>query len=225
MGASVELIMALSLKARSVFLGAPGAGKGTQAKEVAAKCALAHISTGDMLRAEVAQGTELGKQAKGFMDLGKLVPDDVIIGMVQKRIVLPDANAWILDGFPRTVVQAEALDRSLPKAQALSHVVYFAVPEQVLFGRLTGRRTCSKCGAIWHVETKPTKTSGICDACGGPTVQRSDDHPDKINQRLVEYRTLTEPLLTYYRGRNLLRELDANRAPAIIFKELLQLMQ
>jgi len=217
--------MATSLKARSVFLGAPGAGKGTQAKEVAAKCALAHISTGDMLRAEVAQGSELGKQAKGFMDLGKLVPDDVIIGMVQKRIAMPDATSWILDGFPRTVVQAEALDRSLPKSQALSHVVYFAVPETVLFGRLTGRRTCSKCGAIWHVETKPTKVAGVCDACGGTTVQRSDDHPDKINQRLVEYRTLTEPLLAYYRGRNLLRELDANRAPAVIFKELLQLMQ
>lgn len=218
--------MAAALKARSVFLGAPGAGKGTQAKEVASRGGLAHISTGDMLRHEVALGTDLGKRAKSYMDSGKLVPDDVIIGMVRARIQLPDAkSAWVLDGFPRTLAQAEALDQSLPREQALSHVIYFAVPEQVLSGRLTGRRTCSKCGAIWHVETKPTKSAGVCDACGGSTVQRSDDHPDKINQRLVEYRTLTAPLLAYYRGRNLLRELDANRAPAVVLQELLKLMQ
>lgn len=215
-----------ALKARSVFLGAPGAGKGTQAKEVAAQAKLAHISTGDMLRQEVAQGTELGKRAQAFMDKGLLVPDDVIIGMVKVRIQQPDAKAaWILDGFPRTLPQAQALDENLPREQALSHVVYFAVPEQVLFGRLTGRRTCSQCGAIWHVETKPTKKDGVCDLCGGATVQRSDDHPDKINQRLVAYRTQTEPLLAYYRGRNLLREIDANRPPAVVFQELLKLMQ
>lgn len=214
------------LKARAVFLGAPGAGKGTQAKKVAEAAHLAHISTGDMLRAEVASGSKLGAQAKAFMDAGKLVPDEVIIGMVQVRIAKPDAkSAWILDGFPRTLPQAEALDRSLLGASAVSHVIYFAVPEQVLFGRLTGRRTCSKCGAIWHVETNPTKVAGVCDTCGGQTVQRSDDHPDKITKRLEEYRTLTAPLLAYYRNRKVLREIDANRSPAVVFQELLKLMQ
>lgn len=218
--------MAIALKARAVFLGAPGAGKGTQAKQVAEAATLAHISTGDMLRAEVAGGSPLGLQAKSFMDAGKLVPDEVIIGMVQTRIQKPDAkSSWILDGFPRTLPQAEALDKSLSGASAVSHVIYFAVPEQVLFGRLTGRRTCSKCGAIWHLETKPTRTAGVCDVCGGATVQRSDDHPEKITKRLDEYRTLTAPLLAYYRNRKLLREIDANRSPAVVFQELLKLMQ
>ncbi len=216
----------ISVRARAVFLGAPGAGKGTQAKKVAEAAQLAHISTGDMLRAEVAAGTELGLEAKTFMDAGKLVPDQVIIGMVQARIQKPDAkSAWILDGFPRTLPQAEALDKSLSGASAVSHVIYFAVPEQVLFGRLTGRRTCSKCGAIWHVETSPTKKANVCDLCGGATIQRSDDHPDKITKRLEEYRTLTAPLLTYYRNRKVLREIDANRSPAAIYQELLKLMQ
>lgn len=220
------MAMATALKARAVFLGAPGAGKGTQAKQVAEAATLAHISTGDMLRAEVAGGSPLGLQAKSFMDAGKLVPDEVIIGMVQTRIQKPDAkSSWILDGFPRTLPQAEALDKSLSGASAVSHVIYFAVPEQVLFGRLTGRRTCSKCGAIWHLETKPTRKAGVCDVCGGATVQRSDDHPEKITKRLDEYRTLTAPLLAYYRNRKLLREIDANRSPAVVFQELLKLMQ
>ncbi len=179
-----------------------------------------------MLRQEVAAGSELGKQAKGFMDAGKLVPDDVIVGMVGVRIRQQDAkDAWILDGFPRTLPQAEALDRNLPPSAAVSHVIYFALPEQVLMGRLTGRRTCSKCGAIWHLESKPTKTSGVCDTCGGPTTQRSDDHPDKISKRLEEYRTLTAPLLAFYRSKGLLRELDANRPAAVVNQELLKLMR
>lgn len=227
MGPPVELMaMATALKARSVFLGAPGAGKGTQAKKVAEAAALAHISTGDMLRAEVQSGSKLGLQAKTFMDAGKLVPDDVIIGMVQERIAKPDAkSAWILDGFPRTLPQAEALDRSLIGANALTHVIYFAVPEAVLVGRLAGRRTCSKCGAIWHVEHQPTKRPGVCDACGGELVQRSDDRPEAIGKRLEVYRVQTAPLLAYYRIRNVLREIDANRPPAVVYQELLKLMQ
>jgi adenylate kinase len=218
--------MATPLSARAVFLGAPGAGKGTQAKQVAESAGIAHISTGDMLRQEVASGSPLGAEARSYMDAGRLVPDQVIIGMVQARIAKPDAkSAWILDGFPRTLTQAEVLDRSLPKANAVSHVVYFAVSEQSLFGRLTGRRTCSKCGAIWHVETKPTRREGVCDLCGGVTTQRSDDHPDKIKKRLEEYHSATAPLLSYYKNRNLLREIDANRAPAVIQKELLLLMR
>ena len=227
MGAPVQLMAtALSLKARCVFLGPPGAGKGTQAKKVAEAASLAHISTGDMLRQEVAAATSLGAQAKTFMDAGKLVPDDVIIGMVKVRIQKPDAkNAWILDGFPRTLPQAEALDRNLQGAAALSHVIYFAVPESVLVGRLSGRRTCEQCGAIWHVETQPTKQSGKCDACGGKLVQRSDDRPEAIGKRLEVYRSQTAPLLAYYRDRRVLREIDANRAPEIVYQELLKLMQ
>lgn len=209
-----------------MFLGAPGAGKGTQAKKVAEAAGIAHISTGDMLRAQVAAGTALGLQAKSFMDAGNLVPDDVIIGMVKARIAEPDAkNAWILDGFPRTLPQAKALDASLPTDAALSHVIYFDVPESVLVGRLTGRRTCGKCGAIWHVENHPTKVANVCDLCGGALVQRSDDRVEAISQRLEQYRTLTSPLLAYYRERRVLREIDANRSPSVIYEELLNLMQ
>jgi adenylate kinase len=214
------------LRSRAVFLGAPGAGKGTQAKKVAETAAVAHLSTGDMLRQEVAAKTPLGLQAKTFMDAGKLVPDDVIISMVQARIRLPDAkDAWILDGFPRTLPQAEALDKSLSGAAALSHVIYFAVPETVLVGRLAGRRTCSKCGAIWHLENRPTKKAGVCDQCGGELVQRSDDRPEAIGKRIEVYRSQTAPLLAYYRDRRVLREIDASRSPDLVFQELLKLMQ
>jgi adenylate kinase len=209
-----------------VFLGAPGAGKGTQAKKVAETATLAHISTGDMLRAQVAAKTALGVQAKGYMDAGKLVPDDLIIAMVKARIAEPDAtHAWILDGFPRTLPQAEALDRNLSGASALSHVIAFAVPETVLVGRLSGRRTCGTCGAIWHVESKPTRVAGVCDACGGALVQRTDDRPEAIAKRLEVYRSQTAPLLAYYRDRGLLREVDANRPPEVVFQELLQRMR
>lgn len=218
--------MALTLKSRCVFLGAPGAGKGTQAKKVADAGGIAHISTGDMLRAQVAAKTPLGVQAKGFMDSGKLVPDDLIIAMVKARIAEPDARAaWILDGFPRTLPQAEALDKNLSASSALSHVISFSIPESVLVGRLSGRRTCSKCGAIWHVEHQPTKKPGICDACGGELVQRSDDRPEAIGKRLEVYRSQTAPLMAYYRDRRLLREIDANRAPEVVYQELLKLMQ
>lgn len=218
--------MVVSVKARCVFLGAPGAGKGTQAKKVAEAAGIAHISTGDMLRAQVAAKTPLGMQAKGFMDAGKLVPDDLIIAMVKDRIAEPDArSSWILDGFPRTLPQAEALDRNLSGASALSHVISFAVPESVLVGRLSGRRTCSKCGAIWHVEHQPTRVADVCDTCGGALVQRSDDRPEAIGKRLEVYRSQTAPLMAYYRDRRLLREIDANRSPSLVFQELLSLMQ
>ncbi|MBK8098938.1 MAG: adenylate kinase [Planctomycetes bacterium] len=220
--------MVTCLQARAVFLGAPGAGKGTQAKRLAEVAQAVHISTGDMLRGHVAQATQLGVQAKSYMDAGKLVPDELIIAMVEARIAQPDArSAWILDGFPRTLPQAEALDRSLGGApdRRLTHVIYFAVPESVLVGRLSGRRTCGRCGAIWHVETQPTKKAGVCDTCSGELTQRSDDRPEAISKRLEVYRAQTEPLLGYYRKRNTLREIDANRSPETIFQELAKLMQ
>lgn len=218
--------MATSLQARCVFLGAPGAGKGTQAKRVASKAEIAHISTGDMLREEVKSGSALGAEAKTFMDDGKLVPDQLIIDMVKSRIQKPDASsAWILDGFPRTLPQAEALDQNLSGDNALTHVVSFAVPEAALMGRLTGRRTCSQCGAIWHIEHKPTSKDGVCDLCGGELAQRSDDREEAIGKRLEVYRTQTAPLLAYYGDRGVLREIDANRSPDVVFQELLTHMQ
>jgi adenylate kinase len=214
------------LQARCVFLGAPGAGKGTQAKRVAAQAELAHISTGDMLREEVKSGSALGAEAKTYMDAGKLVPDQLIIDMVKARIQKPDAaSAWILDGFPRTLPQAEALDQNLSGDNALTHVISFAVPEAALMGRLTGRRTCSQCGAIWHVDHKPTQQQGVCDHCGGELTQRSDDREEAIGERLEVYRTQTAPLLAYYGDRGVLREIDANRSPDVVFQELLTQMQ
>lgn len=217
----------VSTSFRTVFLGAPGAGKGTQAQTLAAGKtklgAVLHISTGDILRQQVAEGTTLGKQAKGFMDQGQLVPDDLIIAIVEDRLRKSDASgAWILDGFPRTVPQAQALDRSLAGlGKALSGVLYFKVPADVLVKRLTARWTCTKCGAIWNTEFKPTRVAGRCDTCGGALSQRPDDRPEAVTKRLEVFRTQTEPLLTYYRGQKLLRELDANRAPEQVLADVL----
>ena len=202
---------------------------------MAEEAGLAHLSTGDLLRAEVKSGSELGNEAKGYMDAGKLVPDQLIIDMVKARIgggdsegpdsVSLGANGWILDGFPRTLPQAEALDANLSGDNALTHVISFAVPEEVLMGRLTGRRTCSNCGAIWHIEHKPTSKEGVCDACGGELTQRSDDREEAIGKRLEVYRSQTAPLLAYYGDRGVLKEIDANRAPDVVFQELLKQMQ
>ena len=218
----------IALRARAVFLGGPGAGKGTQAKRLASAGRVAHISTGDMLRAHVAKGSDLGKQAKSLMDSGKLVPDDLIVAMVKDRIAEPDAShAWILDGFPRTLPQAEALDRLLGANadRRLSMVIDFRIDDAELKARLVGRRNCKSCGAIWHVVTNPTRKEGVCDACGGELLQRADDRPEAIDKRLHEFHQLTEPLRKYYQNKNLLRVLDASRAPDVIYQELVQLMQ
>lgn len=220
---------AASLCARAVFLGGPGAGKGTQARRLSAEHGVAHISTGDMLRDHVARGTELGRQARAVMEAGQLVPDHLMVAMVQARIAEPDARgAWILDGFPRTLPQAEGLDRILgPSPETgITRVVYFQVPDAVLVRRLAGRRNCKQCGAIWHVETNPTRLSGICDKCGGELAQRADDRPEAIEERLQAFHAQTaEPLCAYYRGRDVLREIDADRAPETVYRELLEVMR
>ena len=210
------------LVGRMVFLGPPGAGKGTQAKMLAASHPVLHISTGDMLREQVSAGTGLGQRAKTFMDAGKLVPDEVMIGMVADRISQPDAaSAWILDGFPRTLPQAESLDAMLTeRGQDLSHVFYFAVPHDILVARLTARWTCSKCGEIWNTQFKPPAETGVCDVCGGELKQRADDRAEAVNERLEVYRSQTEPLLDYYRQRDVLREVDADRTPDRVLAEL-----
>lgn len=217
------------LNARTVFLGGPGAGKGTQAKLLSKAATAAHISTGDMLRQHVSDGTELGAKARSFMEAGRLVPDDLIIAMVETRIAEPDARqAWILDGFPRTLRQAQALDQFLgtKSDRMITHVVYFQVPDEVLVGRLSGRRTCAQCGAIWHVDNKPTQKPGVCDLCQGNLVQRDDDRPEAIQKRLQEFHATTAgPLRSYYQDKNLLREIDANRSPAVITQELVELMR
>ncbi len=188
-----------------VLLGAPGSGKGTQAERIVAALGLPHISTGDMLRAAKAEGTELGLLAKKHMDAGELVPDDVVIGLIRERLAQPDAaNGFLLDGFPRTIEQAEALDGMLAEAgRALTHVIVLDVPEAELVERLAGRRTCRSCGKMYHVVFNPPAREGVCDTCRGELYQRSDDNEDTVRNRLTVYREQTEPLIAYFTGKGL----------------------
>ena len=191
---------------RVAFLGPPGAGKGTQARDLAQEWRVLHLATGDMLREAVATGSPLGREAKTYMDQGALVPDDVIIRMMAERLGAADAGrGFILDGFPRTIAQAEALARLLKDlGQTVDTVVYFDVSEPELLRRLTGRRVCRTCGHSYHVTSNPPKRAGVCDACGGELYQRDDDGEATVRNRLEVYRRQTAPLLDYYRQRNLL---------------------
>ena len=191
---------------RVVFLGAPGAGKGTQARRLAAGSGVPQIATGDMLREAVAEGTPLGREAKRYMDQGALVPDEVVIGLVDERLSRPDAGpGYVLDGFPRTVAQAEALDALLRRrGQDLDRVVFFEVSREELLRRLNGRRICRGCGTAFHLVSAPPKTEGRCDQCGGELYQREDDAESTVVRRLDVYQTQTAPLLDYYGKRGLL---------------------
>ena len=191
---------------RVAFLGPPGAGKGTQARDLAQEWRVLHLATGDMLREAVAAGSPLGREAKGYMDQGALVPDDVIIRMMGERLGKADAaRGFILDGFPRTIAQADALAKLLKDlGQTLDSVVYFDVSEPELLRRLTGRRVCRKCGHTYHLVSNPPKRAGVCDACGGELYQRDDDTEATVRKRLEVYQRQTAPLLDYYRQRNLL---------------------
>ena len=185
---------------RIILVGPPGAGKGTQAEKIVAKYNVAHISTGDILRANVKAGTELGKKAKSFMDAGALVPDDVIVGMMRGRLAEDDCkNGFILDGFPRTVPQAEALDSLLAEMGIkLDGVILLDVDDDTVVERLCGRRMCKKCGRIFHVSFKPSSKGNLCDECGGELYQRDDDKEEVIRQRLAVYHSQTAPLVDYY---------------------------
>ena len=179
-----------------ILLGAPGAGKGTQAKKIAAKYGIPHISTGDIFRANIKGGTELGMKAKSYMDQGQLVPDDVTIGMLLDRIAEADCeNGYVLDGFPRTIPQAEALDAS---GVVIDRVIDIEVPDEKIVTRMSGRRVCEKCGSSYHLLYKKPAVEGVCTNCGGTLVQRKDDHPDTVKDRLRVYHEQTEPLKEYY---------------------------
>jgi adenylate kinase len=188
-----------------VLLGAPGSGKGTQADRIVAAFGLPHISTGDILRAAVAAGTQLGAQAQQYMQAGKLVPDEVVIGITRERLAEPDAaHGFLLDGFPRTLDQAAALDELLAAAgRALTHVIVLDVPEEELIERLSGRRTCRQCGKGYHIKFDPPKQPGVCDVCGGELYQRADDNEETVRNRLVVYGEQTEPLIDYYARKGL----------------------
>ena len=188
-----------------MLLGAPGAGKGTQAKRLQADFGLLQVSTGDMLRAAVKGETTLGLEAKGYMDAGALVPDELVIGIVRERLTSEDvAGGFILDGFPRTVAQAEALQAFAP----LEKVIEIHVPTDVVVERLTGRRTCKACGAIYHLVHNAPAADGVCDSCGGDLYQRSDDNETSVRERLDEYDKKTSPLTAWYRERDLLVRVD-----------------
>jgi adenylate kinase len=196
---------------RLVLVGPPGAGKGTQAQFIAAHLAVPKISTGDIFRANVSQGTPLGKQAKEFMDAGDLVPDEITIGMVRDRLAEPDATrGFLLDGFPRTVPQAGRLDEILAEMDTkLDVVLELVVDADEVVRRLSGRRTCRNCGHIWHVDFDPPAEAGVCDNCGGELFQRDDDKPDTIRHRLEVYEEQTAPLIGYYATRGILVGIDA----------------
>ena len=193
-----------------IFLGPPGAGKGTQAKRVAEQYGVPHLSTGDMLRDNVARGTDLGRKARPVMGSGALVPDDIVLAMVEERIARPDcAGGFIFDGFPRTLAQAEALNRILEQLDfGEPLVIFFRVTDEVLMRRLSGRRTCKACGEIYNIYDRPPRVQGRCDKDGGELVQREDDRPEVIRERLAAYEKQTMPLVEYYRGLGVLKPID-----------------
>ena len=198
-----------------ILLGPPGAGKGTQAQRLEESNGLIQLSTGDMLRAAVASGSEIGRLAKSIIEAGKLVPDDVMVDMIEQRIDAPDCtDGFILDGFPRTVAQAEALDELLGrKGKRLHAVIEMAVDDGVLVERISGRFSCAACGAGYHRRFRPTAKEGVCDRCGGTEIrQRPDDNEETVRTRLAAYHAQTEPLLPYYRGRGVLRTVDGMAA-------------
>ena len=206
-----------------VMLGAPGAGKGTQAVNIAKKFGIPHISTGDIFRANIKNQTELGMKAKEYMDRGALVPDEITIGMLLDRISESDcAEGFILDGFPRTIPQAESLKAALLLQDAkIDYAVDIEVPDEVITSRMAGRRTCPKCGATFHTEFHAPKKEGICDECGAELVQRADDKPETVIERLKTYHEMTQPLIDFYRGEGILYAVDGTKTQAEVLQDIL----
>ena len=193
-----------------IMLGAPGAGKGTQAKMIAAKYGSPHISTGDIFRANIKNGTELGAKAKEYMDKGLLVPDELVVDLVMDRFKEPDCEkGYVLDGFPRTIPQAEALDKALTAiGESIDYAINVEVPDENIINRMGGRRACVGCGATYHIVYSPTKVEGKCDTCGADLIIRDDDKPETVKNRLAVYHEQTQPLIDYYTSKGITREVD-----------------
>ena len=206
-----------------IMLGAPGAGKGTQAKKIAEKYGIPHISTGDIFRANIKEGTELGKKAKEYMDQGALVPDSLTLDLIMDRFKAPDcANGYVLDGFPRTIPQAEALTKTLAEAgAAMDYAINVEVPDAAIVERMSGRRACLKCGATYHIVYNAPKTEGVCDTCGEELVLRKDDASETVLNRLSVYHEQTQPLIDYYQKQGILREVDGTKELNEVFEAII----
>lgn len=209
-----------------VMLGAPGAGKGTQAIKIADKYDIPHISTGDIFRANIKGGTELGQKAKSYIDKGELVPDEVTIGMLLDRIAQDDCkNGYVLDGFPRTIPQAESLTEALKsQGDRIDFALNIDVPDEAIIKRMSGRRACPKCGATYHIVYAAPKTENICDKCGTELIIRSDDKPETVKDRLNVYHQQTEPLIAYYKTAGVLREVDGTQEPPKVFEDVVAIL-
>lgn len=209
-----------------IMLGAPGAGKGTQAKKIAEKYHIPHISTGDIFRANIKNGTELGKKAKTYMDQGLLVPDELVCDLVVDRVQQDDCrNGYILDGFPRTIPQAESLDKALASfGETMDYAINVEVPDENIVSRMSGRRACVGCGATYHLVYAPTKVEGICDTCGAKLILRDDDKPETVLKRLGVYHAQTQPLIDYYNKKGILKEVDGTVDMEDVFKEITEIL-
>lgn len=207
---------------RLILLGPPGAGKGTQAASIVKKYNVPHISTGDIFRKNIKEGTELGKEAKGYMDKGLLVPDQLVVAIVEDRLKEDDCkDGFLLDGFPRTVNQAEALDKVLENMNnSLNNVINIKVDKDVLVGRIVGRRICKDCGATYHIEFNPSSKENICDICGGELYQRNDDKAETVVKRIEVYFEETSPLINYYKEKNILIDIDGEQDIDKVFKDI-----
>ena len=209
-----------------IMLGAPGAGKGTQAKMIADKYSIPHISTGDIFRANIKNGTELGKKANTYMDQGLLVPDELVVDLVVDRVGQEDcANGYVLDGFPRTIPQAESLDAALEKlGSKVDYAINVEVPDENIVRRMSGRRACVACGATYHIVHIPTKVEGICDRCGSELILRDDDKPETVKKRLAVYHEQTQPLIDYYNNKKVLVEVDGTKDMNDVFADIVKIL-
>ena len=209
-----------------IMLGAPGAGKGTQAKKIAEKYGIPHISTGDIFRANIKNGTELGKKAKEYMDKGALVPDELTVNLVIDRFKNPDcANGYVLDGFPRTIPQAEALDKALAElGESIDYAINVEVPDENIVNRMSGRRACVGCGATYHIVYNAPKTEGVCDTCGESLILRDDDKAETVQKRLSVYHDQTQPLIDYYGAKNVLKEVDGTVDMEDVFNAIVKIL-
>lgn len=210
-----------------VMLGAPGAGKGTQAKMIASKYQVPHISTGDIFRANIKNGTELGKKAKEYMDQGLLVPDELTVDLVIDRLSQDDCKkGYILDGFPRTIPQAEALDAALAKrGEKMDFAIDVDVPDENIISRMSGRRACTGCGATYHIVYNPSKKGDVCEVCGETLILRDDDKPETVQKRLAVYHDQTQPLIDYYTGQNILKTVDGTQDMNDVFAAITEILE